>query len=734
MTHWTKIKKADFGKIKYTKSRKKRDLGVSYMEKAISFDIESSSFERPIYENDEILTKNGKTIYGKYAYCYIWQFAIDEKVFFGRYLSEFVEFLSLIKNLLGLNEKKKIIIYVHNLSYEFQFIKEYFNITEMFATDPRTPLYCELNNCFVLKCSYLLTNKSLAKLAEETPYKKMCGDLDYKLLRHSETVLTEKELDYCKFDVLIITYYIEKQMIKEGSILKIPLTSTGYVRRDFLSYLNDTKSKNSYDKKYKPVIELNPDLFNILHKAFSGGFTHANYIHSDLICYNVSSIDFTSSYPFCICGCKFPMKKFQKINISTEKELINLIKKGYACCFTAIFKDIKAKGNINILSFSKCIIPKNDKNLNKDNGRIISADFLQTTITDIDYQMIKLFYNFSDMVVSDCYISLYEYLPKQLIEVTLKYYTGKTTLKDVEGKEEEYLLLKALLNSLYGMCVTNPLNDEIIYFNENERSEDYDYKDWICKENSENEIAEKLEKFNKSYSSVLSYAWGVWITAHARKHLLLSLNHFQDDYIYSDTDSVKFYNYEKHKDFIERFNNNLVKKSYKCLDFWKIDKSLLSPKSVDGKEHQLGIFSFEGTYTYFKTLGAKRYINSKNNELTVTISGVSKYGFYRFCESIYGGKAEKKKYIAKSEKDIIKIFDMFEDGLKIPKEYSGKLIHRYTDESYKFNISDYNGKISEVSAKSFIHLSESEYELGLSVDYVKLIERFNFENKSRLRG
>lgn len=81
MTHWTKIKKSDFGKIKYAKSRKKRDLGVSYMEKAISFDIESSSFERPIYENGEILTKNGKTIYGKYAYCYIWQVAVGEKVF-----------------------------------------------------------------------------------------------------------------------------------------------------------------------------------------------------------------------------------------------------------------------------------------------------------------------------------------------------------------------------------------------------------------------------------------------------------------------------------------------------------------------------------------------------------------------------------------------------------------------------------------------------------------------------
>ena len=60
----------------------------------------------------------------------------------------------------------------------------------------------------------------------------MVGYLDYNILRHSCTPLTDKELLYCVNDIKVVMAYIQEQIETEGKIYKIPLTNTGYVRRD----------------------------------------------------------------------------------------------------------------------------------------------------------------------------------------------------------------------------------------------------------------------------------------------------------------------------------------------------------------------------------------------------------------------------------------------------------------------------------------------------------------------
>ena len=56
-----------------------------------------------------------------------------------------------------------------------------------------------------------------------------------------------------------------------------------------------------------------------------------------------------------------------------------------------------------------------------------------------------------------------DYLPKSIIESIMFFYQGKTELKSVKGKEVEYMRSKGMLNSVYGMAVTNVVQESSVY-------------------------------------------------------------------------------------------------------------------------------------------------------------------------------------------------------------------------------------------------------------------------------
>ena len=121
--------KAEYARCKnsFVTSRKKRDTGVKYLNVAVAFDTETTSF----YES--YIDEKGKIIKRKRACVYLWQFGFIDTVYFGRKIEDFADFLLELKEKFKLNSKKKIIIYVHNLSFDFQFISEYFSVTDIFV-------------------------------------------------------------------------------------------------------------------------------------------------------------------------------------------------------------------------------------------------------------------------------------------------------------------------------------------------------------------------------------------------------------------------------------------------------------------------------------------------------------------------------------------------------------------------------------------------------------------------
>ena len=130
---------------------------VRYYNIPCAFDIESTSF----YDNGE-----------KVGLMYIWQFGINGRVFMGRLWDEFVELLDKLKAEFDINIENRLVIYVHNLAFEFQFIRKLFRWYNVFSIDSRKPIYATTCYGFEFRCSYLLSGYSLAKVGDNlTKYK-----------------------------------------------------------------------------------------------------------------------------------------------------------------------------------------------------------------------------------------------------------------------------------------------------------------------------------------------------------------------------------------------------------------------------------------------------------------------------------------------------------------------------------------------------------------------------------
>lgn len=681
---------------------------IRYYNYPFSFDIETSSF-----------LDNGH----KRACMYIWMMGINGTVVYGRTWSEFRWFLDELAIKLHLDYYNRIIVYVHNLSYEFQFLIGNVELNEIFARKKRHPIKALVNNAFEFKCSYFLSGMSLAKTAENltsVKIEKQIGKLDYRKIRHSKTVLTDEEKQYCEYDIKIIHYFILEEIAKnKNDITKIPLTKTGYVRQYCRTYIKQNTNYKYYREHIVKEAPFDEELFILLNKAFAGGYTHANCDYVYLKIPDVHSIDFTSSYPAQMVAHKYPRGKFHKCEITSKEQFYSMVEK-FACVFEIRFTNVKSKTSHHILSSSKCAYGTNSKfNAIIDNGRLVKSDEVYTYMTDIDFKTFCKFYSFDDFGVTNFWFTNYDYLPKPLIECILKFYSDKTTLKGIIDKVVEYLVSKGMVNGIYGMCVTNPVNDEILF-----EDEEWD-KDRPA-------ISSALFKAYNSINQFLCYQWGVWVTAWARYELLSGVLAINEDVIYCDTDSIKFVNLQSHTEYIENFNVYMKDMLIKTCEHYSLDTNLLHPKDIKNKEHWLGIWEYEGKYDLFKTLGSKRYMTQKHGRIKLTVSGLSTHYIPKEEwneETTEEDKMTPTQYIIDNGG-----FDFFNHEMEIPKEYSKRLTHTYVDtEPYRCELTDYNGVKAVVSEYHYIHLEPSTFSLKMSDEFIEFLLGVDDENMASER-
>ena len=637
------------------KGNPKTKTKISYKDCICTFDIETSRL--PDIEQ---------------SIMYVWMFHIHHHcTIVGRTWEQLDELLTTIKQELA---DETLCVFVHNLSYEFQFLQaiHMFEKDEVFAVDRRKVLKANMNKYGIeLRCSYLHSNMSLEEYTTkmQAEHKKLSGDdFNYNVIRYPWTPLTEEQMQYCLHDVWGLAEAIENEMLIDGdNLYTFPLTSTGYVRRDAKRAMR--KAPVNMVKNMLP----NLDIYTMAREAFRGGDTHANRYYSGRLLKNVRSADRSSSYPDVVCNCQYPVSEFHIAEGVTFDKLINLITvKKKAVLMRVAISNIRLTDEFwgaPYLSRDKC------RRIEKgayDNGRILTADYLETTITDIDLRIILDQYSFDDLCPIQVAYSRYGRLPKSLIDETIRYYRAKTELKGVDGQEVFYMKSKNKLNSIYGMMAQDPVKQSAIFNN----------GDWSLTDTA---IQELLDISNGK--AWLPYMWGVWVTAHARAALQEGIKLAGDNFVYCDTDSVK---YLGEIDW-SGYNSERIRDSKRSGAF------AADPKGV---VHYMGVYEDDGFYPEFKTLGAKKYAFTKEGRqgTFVTIAGVTKKK---------GGK-ELDKYGG---------LKAFEPGFIFTEAGGTESIYNDHPEIGSITI---DGNTVEITPN--IVIKDSTYTLGITAEYESLLK------------
>lgn len=661
-----------------------------FVDDIICFDVETTSgffnghdvipFD---YNNPKKMQKMEKV-----ACLYKWQCSINKTVYHGRTLDEYYTFLTQLKDHIS-NEintdEFKIIIYVHNLAFEFVWMTNIIEFDEVFARQVRKPIYARWD-VFEFRCSYMLTRLSLKNWGDSIAYPIAKGTMDYNKIRTPLTRLSMDDIDYCNKDCLVMYHGLLTYKKRYGHVCDIPLTQTGTVRREIIHRMRKEKR---YLKKMTDLIPQTIEEFRLLIKVFLGGWTHANYLFSNRIIESVFSADIGSSYPAALVNEKYPMTRFVKTTYNHK--FCNNERYSYIITFEC--RNVTCITHNTFLSYSKV----NAKGATLDNGRIMECEWLQCSLTNIDHTIFEKVYRFTDFTVLDFRVAKNSYLNDTFRRFVLEQYTGKTTLKGVKGQEELYMKKKECTNCLFGMACTRTITDDITFNN----------GEWGKKVLDEKTFLDKTNKQRGRVSrNIIAFQHGVWCTAYARRNLWDIILEIDDRTVYGDTDSDKFIGNDM--SFVEKFNRNVLEKNKRAAQSLGLPLSAFAPKDSKGIPKMIGFLEIENNgkpYNEFKTMGAKKYAYTDDNgDIHITISGVSKK-----AGAIFKSLEEFKEGMVFKEKDLKKY-----DAEKLTLTY-------ITDQG---NITFNKGRYDEYTCtlKNVVHATPTTYELGMSDDYGNLID------------
>ena len=523
------------------------------------------------------------------------------------------ECIECLKRIIAAMPGAKTIIYVHNLAYDYVFLRKFFfksfgRPVKVLNTKSHYPIYIEFQNGLIFRDSLILSQKSLERWAIDldVPHKKAVGKWDYDKIRNQNGYhFSKNELDYIENDTLAGVECIDtlKTMLHHY-IYSMPFTATGIVREDARKIGKENRAHDKYVR-----IAPDYDVYLLMEQCFHGGYTHGNrYLINEVLEGEIQCYDFTSSYPFVILSEKFPVCKFMPFRNCSIDDLCDMSDRYAFITRLFLYKPcLKDKHTpMPALQASKCI-----KSINSiiDNGRILASGFVEIIVDEQTLLLIREQYDYEKHICADVYYSRKDYLPRWFTDYVFELFKKKSTLKGVDALN--YMLSKSKLNSCYGMCVQKIIQDDII--------EDYDTGDYIT--TSKYNSAE-YDKCIKNHNKFLPYQWGVWVTAYAMRNLF-KLGKMCETWIYSDTDSVYGMGWDTQK--IEEYNRE-------CLG--KLSARGYGAVECNGKQYILGKAELDGTYSQFKVLGAKRYCVRADDGLHITVAGVPKRGAVALNDSI----------------------------------------------------------------------------------------------------
>ena len=689
----------------------------------MSFDIETTQLNTENYHH---------------AYMYIWQYAINDICVYGRTWGAFTAFYNDIVRIFKLGYKVptkgksvkhyKAICLVHNLAFEMSFLKTRLPwqikktacgyVPNIFTKDAHNVVTAVTTHNLEFRCTLNLTDKSLARLAKDynLEHQKQIGKLDYSKPRNSQTPLNDDELQYCFYDVIVLTeffnkYYSPVYLHGRG---KIPTTKTSIIRNELKTHFAELKKKGlaDYPKGFPTTEQGYKYLMNWVYR---GGYTHANasYTAYELTPETdpdgIDGYDFKSSYP-----ARFFEKMPWEFKQIPQEKLFDYLKKwkDYAVIFTARFWGLTSRTTHSLESLHKCI---DTKDIYVDNGRIAGTGkdgYITTALTELDYENYKKCYRWRKMeIIGNCFISKKRPLPTYLLDLCFKYYFQKCTidsLKDPIG----YMLAKQNLNAIYGLCVSSIFHDNYVF-----NGTDFELQPF---EIDFDKIAQK---------QIVLPTWGVYISAYSRHAEINRIMAFGSDMIYADTDSCKVRNPKNHKNSVFAYNKQVDKKILNT-DLSKLDFKFIGCKNeTDLKNKLLGLgrMVYESHITRFKTLGCKRYIMLEQD---IDKSG-NPIGNAHIIAKCAGMKSDRFLAMMK-DATTDEIFNKFDFELELPSGISGKMANCYNSEEHADYVIDEYGNGEKMTEKTSVCLFPIPFKMRGFDDYIAFFKALQEKMKRRI--
>lgn len=625
---------------------------------------------------------------------YIWQFSIGHYNFLCRDFLSINRFVSELSSMIkSLHNNAYMIVFDANIKYEFSYFEKILsdNITDIFAKS--TTDICSFTLYGNIKFQECLGvfGTSLENLANNyTTTKKRNGDLDYTKIRNSQTHLNRKELLYSVNDVAILSELTQvaiDMFIKRG--YKIPLTQTGIVRQEvkhaMLSYRG---AKEQLIEDVNKLIGTYDEYKTFREFLYSGGLTHSNYKYVGTMIKLESNIpavkckDLTSAYPWAMNAFAFPAGKL----IHTDDIRFALSHKHYILKLT--FANISSKSTHSTISEHKCV--KLD-NAVIDNGRVLRADKITIWVNEIDLSNIKLIYDYDKCgcTVDDVYyFTDSKRCSQAMLNVMNDWYIKKTQLKpytkdshsndpDFENNCKEYMRLKQLINSCYGMLVTS------LYF------ENTIYKNGV--------ITTEPVSYDDAKKTIFNPFIGYWVTARVRQRLIEVIAKYPDSIVQYDTDSLYYIPSET----IETEFDNINDTTYANITKYCKQTEL----------HDLGQWDDDGEYIEFCGYGSKRYCGKHSD------------GTYKIT---FAG-ANKKDIITECNRLGMNMFDYLKD-FSIDTAYSNKKGALHPLKSFEpsyYDVTDYNGNTTSQYVCGYTTIVNVQFKAHLSQQFENLRNTFN---------
>lgn len=682
MIHYSKFDFSILDKCKrYSNSKH-----PSFINLPFAFDIETTSL---YYLNNEWVTfdysKEQKEYENvqMYSICYIWMFGTiingEYLVWYGDTLEEFRDFLIKLVSYAD----SDIYLYIHNASFEFQYLRNVFQNMKVFSRKSRKIIYFTIpldnGRCVECRCTYLLTNMSLEDLSQlNDTYVKASGDLDYDVLRlpGAYKKMSDKERGYCKYDILSVLEFLQKKVKDYQSRYdRIPLTQTGCMRKVMkremakeYKWQNDSRILVPFTSEYMDIAP-----------SFGGGFSGENYLFNGKILEGLQSWDLVSAYIWELVSQIYPITHFNRWNVESLEE----IPESYLWVACVTFEGIKTFQYFPCISVHKC---SEKLGVKGDNGKLWQAKKITTVITNVDYDVIKACYDFKSIKINWIRAAKGSLINDKFRLTVLDFFSKKETLKKYSYhgspefdylKNEEFMRSKEYLNATYGANVTNYVADEIL-FNNNE---------WDVDLLTPLKVKAILDDM-RTKKQIFRWTTGLFIPAYNRRDLLLTIYQLGSDAVYTDTDSVKCF--PGNEMIFEAYNKRIEHKARMlCNDLITYD--MLKPK-----KRLLGTFGREENIDKFISLGAKKYICQYGDKLDITVAGLGK----------------------KKAEGTLKKIEEFAIGRKWDYKTSGRMTAYYLDNMQPITINGIKYKY-----KYGVVLRPTTYVLGVTDEYCKFLKK-----------